>query len=96
MFGRGSPAVSPHLYQPLGSLRQSQGFLKLAYYCSPPGCAVTISRTIKLNPGDTVSLKIKSMLFIVPSKEARKPEAFSFKDNIMRSEILLAKKLTFG
>lgn len=43
-----------------------------------------------------VSLKIKSMLFIVPSKETRKPEAFSFKDNIMRSEILLAKKLTFG
>lgn len=41
-------------------------------------------------------LKIKSVLFTVPSKETRKPAALGFKDNIMRSEILLAKKLTFG
>lgn len=39
---------------------------------------------------------LKSVLFTVPSKETRKPAALGFKDNIMRSEILLAKKLTFG
>lgn len=44
----------PYLHQSLGSRTVAEpGFLELAYYCSLPGCAVTISRTIKLNPGDS-------------------------------------------
>lgn len=44
----------PYLHQSLGSRTMAEPrFFELAYYCSLPGCAVTISRTIKLNPGDS-------------------------------------------
>lgn len=47
-------------------------------------------------PPETQHFNLKNTLFAVISKSKRKSEAFSFKDNIRRSEILPAKKLING